>query len=104
MDKKTKKDVGGRIAAGESAGNLNKTEIAALARAKTSKQVKELLDSNFTTGSFADLRGNLNKAEKALINSSKGKKTRVGKSKMTSDTAYKLKHGGSVKKKTKKKT
>ena len=79
-------------------GNLNKAELFALARAKTPKEVKKLLDSDFATGSFAALRGNLNKAEMALINSSKGKKERVAKSKMTSDEAYSLKDGGEVKK------
>ena len=39
-------------------GNLNKAELFALARAKTPKEVKKLLDSDFATGSFAALRGN----------------------------------------------
>ena len=62
-DKTKKKDVGGRIAAGESVGNLNKAEIGKLLSAgmSASKIIEKIMENPVMR--MKDLPGNLNKAE-----------------------------------------
>ena len=84
VDKTKKKDL---------PGNLNKAEIKALLNADVASELGNMIAGGAGVKNLPKL---IKKAKK-FFKDKKDKKTRVAKSKMTSDEAYSLKDGGEVK-------